>query len=323
MPLTFGEARRLLSRYVGVGGKCASSDDTKLFVRKVLQHLLISGSYGNLRKFEFFATKGFFTAPYELETPLKVKINCKVGTVWDKWFEWHSTQSNLDGCIPASNALYEEPNYYPTVYDVPIGGSRIGVMALCNEAEDAHLIVQGTDTCGKEVVTFHDGVQYVGEYLRVKKGELRYTQTTFKNISNVTKTQTNGYVQLFWVKPEKNCKGYLSEYSPLEEIPSYRRFKLTTPDCGLVARVTLIGRIRLKPDYADNDIIPVDNLNALELAGGSMNANFNNDVNTGSAKDQQMQDVVSRENEYKRVENGQPVEVFFPLSAGSIVNIVS
>lgn len=321
MPITYGDAKRILARYAERGGKCPDAPEVDLFVRKVLQHMLFKGTYGNLRKYCFNARKGCITIPYELETPVKVKIDTKVGTVWDKWMEYYNI-GEMEGCTPASDALYEEPNRFCMVYDVPAGGAHIGALATACEEKEAYLIVQGLDPSGREVFTNHKGTQVSGEYLSLVKGSLRYTEVVFATVTGIQKSRTNGYVQLFWLRPELNTKGFLADYAPGEETPSYRRFRLTSPSCNSTAQVSVLGRIRLKDSYADNDLIPFDNLYALELAGQSINANFNDQLDLANAKDKLLQDTVAMESEYKRVINGQPVDIMFMTSAGAVKNIV-
>lgn len=322
MPITYGDAKLILARYAERGGKCPDAPEVDLFVRKVLQHMLYKGTYGNLRKYCFNARKGCITIPYELETPIKVKIDGKVGTVWDKWMEYYNI-GEMEGCVAASDALYEEPNRFPTVYDIPAGGARIGALATACEDADAHLIVQGLDASGREIFTNHKGTKITGEYLSLVKGSLRYTEVVFANITGIVKTRTNGYVQLFWMRPELSQKGFLADYSPGEELPSYRRFKLTNPNyCTSTAQVSILGRIRLKDSYSDNDVIPFDNLYALELAGQSMNASYNDQVDLAAAKSKMMEATVAEEGEYRRVTNGQPVDIMRMTSAGAVRNIV-
>jgi len=319
--ITFGEARKILAPWADRGGKCASSDDVRLFVMQVLQYLLISGQYPTTRKFCFNAVKGAFTVPYELEVPLKVKIDGNVGTVWDKWFEFYNV-GDIEGCVPASNALHEDPNFYPTVYNMPDGGARVGCLATAHEGADAHIIVSGVDSSGREIVTNHLGEQIVGEYISIKYGTIHYTQASFAKITSILKSETKGYVQLYWVNPTSGKKGFLADYSPLEKNPQYRRYKVTSPHCGPSVRVSILGRIRLKEAYADTDLIPFDNINTLQIAGQSVNARFNNDANLAAAHDTTMQDFISREANYKKPNTGQPIEVALITSGGSIRNIV-
>ena len=321
MAITYKEAKSILSRYASIGGKCPSASEIDLFCKQVLQYMLISGQHGSLRKYCFNAIKGCFTVPYELEVPIKVKVECEVGTVWNRWFEFYNI-GELEGCIPASNALYEEPNTFPTVYDLPNNYCRVGVLGTADEADNAHVIVSGVDPTGREIITDHEGEKISGEYLRVRKGAFRYSQVVFGKITGVKKSVTNGYVQMFWYRPELSMKGFLSDYSPFEETPQYRRFKLTTPNCGPSVKVSVLGRIRLKDHYGDNEVIPFDNLYALQIAGQAQNAQYNNDPQMADAKDKIMQDLIARENEYKRIQPGSPIDVFFPLSAGAIKNIV-
>ena len=321
MSITFGEARELLAEYAGRAGVCPSSETTYLFVIQVMQHLLYSGNYPSVRKFVFHAVKGCFTAPYELEVPLKVKIDGKVGNVWDKWYEFYQV-SDMEKCFSAGNALYEEPNLYPTVYGLPKEGARVGAYALNSESCDAYLIVRGIDTNGKQVVTFHGDEQISGEKLILEKGVIKYTQTNFVKIDSIEKSKTSGRVQLLWINPTAKTKGLLSDYSPLEVTPAYRRFRLTTPNCDSLVKVSILGRIRLKEAYADNDVIPFDNLNTLMLAAQTVNSLKNNDPATAQAQDTTMQNFITRETEHKRVQNGQPIEISYFTSGGSIKNII-
>lgn len=323
MPLTFRQAKEILAKYDGRGGSCIDAPTVPAFVLQVLQHMLFSGQHGNLRTFSFCANKGCITIPYELEVPLKVRIGDRIGTVWDKWFDYHSSKDMYD-CTPADKALIEDPNRYATVYDIPFSnGARVGALAVCEEDPDAHIIVQGVDATGREIITTnYKGEQIVGEYLRLQKGQLRYTSVAFAKITGIVKSITKGYVQLLWVSPSNNTKGFLADYSPLEISPSYRRFRLTAPWCTETVKVSILGRIRLRDVYTDNDYIPFDNVYALNLAGQEVNANFNRAPDLAVAANKQLINQIDLENEYKRVQNGQPVEFFLPLSPGSIKNIV-
>lgn len=321
MPLTYKAAKEILSRYVERGGVCADDPRVDLFVREVLDYLLISGHYGSIHKFCFCAVKGCFTVPYELETPLKIKIDCEIGSVWDKWYEFHASKV-LEQCVPAGKALWEDPNNYPTVYDLPAGGARIGALATCEEREDASIIVKGKDLTGREIITMHKGEQIVGEYLSLKKNEIKYTQTTFGEVTAIVKTPTAGYVQLLWVRPQSNAKGFLADYSPLEEAPSYRRFRVTLSECKPLSKVTILGRIRLREKYADNDYIPFDNVYALNLAGQHINAMYNDAPDLATAKDRKLSEVIEQDNQHHRIQNGQPIEVYPLTSAGAIKNII-
>lgn len=321
MPLTFGEAKKTLAQYAGRAGFCASSDEVVNFTRKVLQHLLFKGQYGNLRKFCFCSARGCVTLPPEVEIVEKVAIDGEIGTSWSKWMEYHQG-NQLFGRLCPGNEMYEEANYFSTVYDLPAGGSRVGVIGTCDEDEHAHVLIQGKDPTGRDIFTVHNGQQIHGEYLSIRKGQMHYTNYTFGEITSVLKSLTNGNVQLIWVLPDINQHGFLADYSPVEEKPSYRRVRITTPNCPSFMKVSVLARIRLREKYADIDLIPFDNLFSLELAAQEIQAEYNSDVQVSAAKEQKLNRMIEEENSYKRVQNGAPIEVYVPLSGGSIKNIV-
>lgn len=321
MRLTYLDAKKILAQYAGRGGLCVDNPDVDLFTRGVLDYMLISGAYGSIRKFTFQAVNGTFTIPYELEVPTKVKIDNIAGQVWDRWFEFHSSKELGPGCVPASEALFEDPNYYPTIYDGPLTGFKVGIQGTCLEDEDAHVIIQGKDPSGREIFTTHKGEQVTGEYLSIVKNRLTVSEVIFGSISGVYKTKTKGYAQLYAINPSNNKRTYLSDYSPIEEKPAYRRFKLTGSYSPL-AKVEVLGNIRLKPAYSDLDFIPFDNTYIISLAGQAINKQYNEDIQGAQATDQTMMTMIGRENTHKRVQNGQPIDVYQGLSPGRIRNMV-
>lgn len=320
--LTYGKAKEILAKYNKRGGTCIDDPSLDLFVLEVLQYMLFKGTYGNLREFSFFAHKGCITVPYELEAIEKVKINGVIGSAWNSWFTFHSAATDFNGCPPVAKAVFQEQNYYPTIYDVPAGGARVGVFGTCNEAPNATVVVQGIDPTGRQIITDDGGEQVVGERLKIRKGEIRYTEATFAQITGIVKTKTVGYTQLLWINPGANLKGFLADYSPLEEVPAYRRYRLTDPCCTEGAQVIALGRIRLKETYSDNDIIPFEAIHTINMAGQAINLSNNRALDLAQAADNMTTQLIEDENSYKKTDAGQPVEFFLPLSGGAIGNIV-
>lgn len=318
---TFGDVRRLVAEYAGRGGVCPTSKTAETFARTVLESLLYSGQYGSQRRFDFVAERGRIALPPELQTPLQVKINDQVGTVWNKWMTFASVSDCLKGCEPLGRVIQEEPNPVFTVYDVPEGGSKLGVMGTCQESEDAHLIVTGQDITGREIITTFEGQQIVGEKFRIRKNNLRFGQVIFGKITGVTKSKTQGYVQLWATNHDASVNKFLGDYSPLEEAPQYSAIKLISPNCPPYVKVSIIGRIRLKEKYADNDIIPFDSTFPITMAAQRIQSEANNDIQTAGYKVQALANIIENEAGYKKVNPGTPVNVFYPLSGGAVRGI--
>lgn len=314
--IRWGDAKKSLAKYEGLAGKCVASD---LFVTEVLQYLLLHGTYGNERKFIFHAQNGWITLPYELDTPLKMKIDGEIGSVWNRWFEYHSGNMDNDCCL-AQDSLFTEPNRYATVYDVPSCGSYLGVTAVCEEDCDAHIIVKGLDPTGREIITVHKGEKIVGEYLNLKKCVLTRSTVIFGKITEVAKEQTNGPVTLLAVSQDGLRRQFLSEYGPFEKSPSYQRARILKRPCPPMCAVSILGRIRLKEHYADDDLIPFDNLYLLNVAGQTVNTMRNDEVDTALKRDTYVKGLIEIEDNYKKVTNGQPLEFFKGLSSGLAMN---
>ncbi len=165
MIITFGEAKSELAQYAGKAGRCSDDTQVDLFVKEVIQQLLFRGANGNLRKWVFHTQNGMFTAPPDLELPLKIKIDGEVGTSFDKWYEFYD-HNTLSDCSPCEEGLFEENNIFFTAFDLPPQGARILAKPLCSEAVDAHFIITGKNEFGEEIFMPHKGEQFKGEFVR-------------------------------------------------------------------------------------------------------------------------------------------------------------
>lgn len=310
--MRYGTACDILEKYVGTGGKKPRPEELDLFVTEVLQELLHSGAHGNERTFSFRAQNGIITLPKELETPLKVKIDGAVGNVWNQWFEYHS---GID-IGETKNSFITLPDRFPCVYDVPEDGRYIAVTGSILEDDDAHIVVKGEDAYGRVIHSNHQGENVIGEYLQICKGRTVRSQMKFGRITEVYKTKTNGYVQLIWVGDEDE-RGYLSDYEPTETMPSYQRIRLEGR-CPPVCSVKVLGRIRLKEHYGVDDLIPFDNVRLISLGGQTVYHSNNNDMQTAIAKESMIANKIQQEGNYKNINVGQPIEVYFPTSGGAI-----
>lgn len=323
MALTFKQVKELVAEYAGRGGKCPTSEAVNTFAHEVLDYARIQGTWGSIRKFCFVAQKGCFAAPPELDVPLKVRINNKVGNIWSKWYDFHSVSADLDGCLPADKVLIQEPYYTSTAFDLPAGGAKIGVLGICPEDADRTITIKGKDITGRDVIfTYEDGEVRVGEQFNIGQ-QFRVGQVHWGQITEVIKSPTNGYVQLWAIDPSTHDKiHFLADYSPVEEVPQYRKFKLQAASCGDLVDVVVLGRIRLKSYYADNDIVPFESRIAITLTAQRLQAEKTNNIEVASYKRNAMKDFLADESQFKKTPAANPVEVFHPLSGGAVKGIV-
>lgn len=322
MGFTFGEFRKIVAPYAGRSGRCATSEEVAVFSRQVMENLLYSGSQAGVRKVCILAYMGMFTLPPEVEVPIKAKIDHQVANVWSKWLSYHSVDNHFEKCGPAGEIFAEDGSYSPLAYQLPPDGSVIGVMGNCEEAGDSFVIVQGRDLTGKEIYTTFDGEQVVGEKFRIKKGELRFGKVRFGEITALTKPQTNGYVSLFAVDEiSQQIRQFLGSYSPSEERPLYRVFKLITRKFPYIVHLSMLCRVRLKDSYHDNEITLFDNSLAILLSAQRLQSEVNNDVQTAGYKSQAVDNILEREAGYRKAPVG-PLDICHVTAGSSIRNII-
>jgi hypothetical protein len=320
MIITFKQAKDLLAPYAGKAGKCSDDESVGLYVKEVIQQLLFRGASGNLRKWAFVTQNGTFTAPPDLELPVKMKVDTHVGMVYDKFYEFYD-QNTLSDCSPCEDGLVEEPNTYFTSFDIPCGGARLLAVPLCKEDADAKLLISGIDETGKEIYMPHKGERFKGEYLGIDKEKNKYTQKTFVKITGIEKSVTKNYVRLYWYDPSTGDKGVLAEYRPGDTHPSFRRYRVVGLSCDACFKITVLGRIRFCDNYHDNDIIPVSNMRALKLMGQQLQAEDNDDIEAAAYKNQRVEQTLNNENNYKRTPSA-PIDFFGPTSPGNIKNLI-
>lgn len=322
MSLTFGKAKELCQPYCGVSGKSFESRELHDFTIKALQYLLITGSPGGEKLFDINTGKGFFTAPYELETPLKLLVNGRVGNAVNKWFEFRSKPNNCDRFLECADLIIENTDTFYTAYDGP-EEFQVGVKATQNAECDKCFIASGQDITGREIFTQHKGASISGELLEIPENcaMIKWTNTFFTKITGITKSPTKGYLSCYW-RDRRGTIGYLSDYAPVEEVPSYRRFQLNIPSCPEYAKISIIGRTRLKEAYADNDRVPFDNFYNIEVAAQQIQSQLSKQPELALQQHGFLKELVELENTHKKLNNGLPIEQFFYTSGGTIQGIV-
>lgn len=305
MLLTFGDAKKFLSRYAGKAGSCKDDAIVDLFVKSVIQELLNRGANGNLRKWQFYTQNGTITLPPDLLLPVSIRIDgpCAAGSpgrVYDKFYEFYE-DATLTDCTPWEKGAVEEPNTFFTQYDIPLCGARILAVPRCCEDAGAHLMLYGIDKEYKDIwVPRKEGGKTKGEYLSIQKENSKYTLACFTSFTSIEKTVTKDYVRLYWYNPDTQAKGLLADLRPNETRPSFRRARILGADCNQSVKVTVLGRVRFYDNYADSDIIPITSLRALKLMAQTLQAEDNDNIQVASYKGQRVTDVIENENRYNR-----------------------
>lgn len=321
MRITLGQARKALAPYAGKNGKCETSDDTRLFVIRCIERLLRKGAHGNEKKWEFCTDRECFTAPANLEVPLKFSIDGFPERVWSKWYEFYDGGPLSGECHNASGGLQEEANEVFTIYDLPPEGARIVAIPVQDEP-GATITVQGIDCEGQEIYTQHNGIQLSGEKLDVSLTAPTYSTKVFKKIIGITKTKTNNYVRLYWFNPVTKQQGLLAQYAPYETIPSYKRWRVIPLRGreGCYAKISVLGRVRMLDYFHDNEILPITNLDALIVVAQGIQSEATDNFNGAAFKARLADALLRDENEYNQ-SGEEGFDITIVTSGGGMENL--
>ena len=325
MIITLGQARQVVAEFAGRAGKCSTAEKTRLFVIELVERLLLEVAHGNERKWRFCLCNGCFTAPVDMEVPLKFKIDGRAERVWSKWYEFYDV-NGADRCDAGyTPGLFEEIGSFFTIYDIPKPGARLAPIPLGDEEKEAYIIVQGTDVNGRDVFTEYQGREIHGELIPIIRAKPVFSKTTFAKITGIEKTQTNTHVRLYWqtydsVAKKTLSRGLLGEYRPTDTTPSFRRFRVPGASRDCCADVSILGRVKLLNYYHDNDVLPITSISALKRMALTARAEASDNVQVAQYHEQGAIRVVDNENQYYRA-GEDPFDFNFDLSPGSNENL--
>ncbi len=199
------------------------------------------------------------TLPREYETVEAIWINNTPIKMYDRWREYRDGFKDSCGC---KLAMYDVANFFPTEREFAPCGVCTHVKFLAKDPGDGGKIVRikYKDSTGQdfqdEIVLKHD------TYIKTEKPVLQIEPRGGivlppDLVGTVLIADENGRV--------------LSEYSPNEIVPSYRRMKLENVCCG--DQVLVHASRKFTELFLDSDVIETDNRLAIEEAGRFMRYN--------------------------------------------------
>ena len=325
MIITMGRARQIIAEFTGKKGKCPESDAVRDFVMEVVERLLYKGAHGNLRKWEFCLSHQCFTAPPDMEVPLKVKIDGIIESVWSKWYEFHDVNSAEIDDSNFKPGLFEEVGDFFTVYDIPPSGARIAAIAAGAEKDDAEITIQGKDEHGRDIFTVQDGKQVHGEKIKISREDPVFTRKCFTKITGIEKSRTCHHVRLYWqtvdCQNKPTARGMLSEFRPTDTVPSYRRFKVPHARADCPAKICVLGRVKMLESYHDNDILPVKSIGALRAMASVIQSEQNDRINEARFHNNSVDNILNDENEYHKT-GEESVDFVWDTSPGRNENLL-
>lgn len=337
--ITFAELKEQIRASIGV----CSEVKLRESAIDVLRFFQNEGSFGGLKKVKVYAKDSYITLPADIETPKKVLVNKNPRPVRNFWQEFNDVHSYDVAELNDYDCLYDfesggirlEPGTFATMYDIPESGGYVyfspiiipGV-PLYQEKSELEGVIHGVEHSTKrDVVMAHKSQLLRGEVLNISSSTPLFSNVKYGQITNIIKPQTLNRIGLFWSESleEDSPSGLLAEFSPFETrgvfkrvyVPEVRRIydrafnNLSSySDCGVC--LTILGTVRVKNHYDDNELIPFDlshNFKVVAKALHNMaNAGNSDEFNVGRAQKNEVIKDLNKEHG-RKTSSGNPLNV--------------
>jgi len=303
MSILFSELKERVGSTIGT---CSPEKASELAI-DVLKYLQTRGAFGSLQKWRVWAKDCWITLPNDMDTPKKVSINGNPRPVQNFWHEFNDVHS-IDSaeffdndrifCDYESGGIRIEPGYFATAYDLPPCGGflyfapiQIPGCPLYEEEEGIEGIIHGKEAnTNIEVNLAHYDNLARGEVLNISPTEPKFSTVKYREISNIIKPKTRNRIGLYWQPTQTYNRaegGLLAEFDPFETKARFRRAYIPQlrnlyndhlgedygRDCGVC--LTILGTIRIKDYYDDNEILPFDTSIDFKLVSKYLHSIFN------------------------------------------------
>lgn len=336
MLYTLADARIKVAPFVQNGTCALPLIDEK--INDALERLLDMQDWECLkRQVRISVTGKTFALPYNAEKILMCDLDGTPSSVFGQAYQYiASGPGELDsrGVRSVFQDLMDLGDYWPYMYDIPTSITPTGsteavtlegmkLAAFSSTASDASvgLTIVGTDDSGDEVteaVTIQSWPGAEG----VWSNTCSLSTASFSGITRITKAATTGYVNLYAVYPTTGQLFLLARYHPSQLRPQFRRFRITNSTVDSTAVVLALVRLRHVPLVDPNDLLPVDNLQALRLAVMALEAEENKDFNTADATMTRALAAMQRRETANTMTKGTPaiLDMGYRMSLGRRMN---
>jgi len=164
-------------------------------------------------------------------------------------------------------------DHKPTMFTIPADYAPLSIYAFCSDPADAgvKLFLDGFNengwhplTAGEYGTTVECVAGLNGVTITANGADLKPTAFKFSQITNVVKPVTQGYVALMCQYGTEHYWYNIAIYHPKDKNPSFHRYKLTQPRDDDGTCVVCLVKVRHVELIQDNDILLVQNLEALK-----------------------------------------------------------
>lgn len=279
MIFTLGDAIPFVSRFVGSGGSCPSSQVVKDRINEAIRRLLEIADWKNTQQPITVQTfNNTLTLPYQFEAARLLLIDGVPRRIFNRGYSYmEGGPGAYDHNGTGAGDLVDLGNGYPTLFDLPKYDPDVPYYLIAGGTDSGSLTVWGRDTQMKEVVNssgisgytlpisnWADGVEGNFDF-----GFSSLAEIQFRTIDSIKLPEgRKDHVSLFAYNPDNHYMVFLAKYAPQETRPDYRRYQIRGMDCkdrdGDATCVNVLAKSRYVPAVRDDDVLLIQHLDAIK-----------------------------------------------------------
>jgi len=279
MLFTLSQARTKLAKFVG-SGSC-DSDTIDARINEAVARLADSITAERMRRLmRATVTGGIVPLPANVETVLWANTDTVPAKIFGRPYEFLSSGlGDLDyrDSSTGYKDLADRGDGWPTMYDVPEDDDGLYLHLYSDSATDVGppaetALITYTDTDSRTQQVDFDMETWPVSGNPSTSGTVTElidespSGITAVSVERVVKPTTAGYVYLVAVDHETGEYTLLARYNPTDTIPQFRRYELTNvSDSTTETCVLLLVRLRVLDLLNDDDVVPLDSMQALKL----------------------------------------------------------
>lgn len=333
---TLKQCRDFVARFVDDGSCREARVDARIdeAMRRLWPEAEI---YNSTHRMRIRAENSCFPLPYFAETVISADVDGSPAPVRNRFYEFLSSgPGDLSVRSRGPTSAVIDEGEHPTQWDIPVADdattgrveAQYKLAAFTDSVEDfaggKELTIRGfSSRLQEQVITLR--IQYWKDGVEgVVAGAWSDSNTSaeyVRQISQVYKPVTKGYVSLYAVDPITNRMFFLSKMHPKEERPSYRRYRLMNKCCGATC-VLLQVKLRYLTPTADDDILPIQNLDAIKFMVQALREEDAKNLQLAFTLEEKAKMLLNKQLARKEVSSGTPTILDFDVRStlGRTVN---
>jgi len=326
MLYTLADARRACGRFVESGTAKPTIVDQR--VNEALERLLdITPLEGLLRVMRFCTQGRSFALPHNAEKVVRAQVNGVAARVFGRAYQFldagpgddafrsqTGTYSDLEDLGDDWALMYDLPAaFVPTGGTTCIGNLGWSLAAFSTAAADADktLTLRGFTPGGQDftealvINRWHGGEE---NSLQGHWGsQIKVSANLFAGLDRVVVPEVSAAIQLFAVDTATEYLYFLATYHPSVRRPQFRRYRITNHCPDGVANVLAQVQLRHVPLVLDDDILPVNSVQAVKLAVIAIREENSGKLEAAQQAMASALQIVAKRDEANTMTHGTPV----------------